>query len=83
MLKLINDRGYSLTHEDRSTAQAMKEKFGYVAMDCTKESEVAKFNSIEKSYELPDGQVVTIGEERFLCAEPLFQPSFLVCIVVI
>merc|ERR1712176_86083 len=28
-------------------------------------------------YELPDGQVITIGNERFRCPEALFQPSFL------
>jgi actin-related protein len=29
------------------------------------------------SYTLPDGQVITLGNERFRCAEALFQPSFL------
>ena len=33
--------------------------------------------SREKSYELPDEQVITIGNERFRCPEALFQPSFL------
>ena len=34
-------------------------------------------NTLEKSYELPDGQIVNIGNERFRAAEVLFQPSFI------
>ncbi|KAJ4884587.1 Actin family protein [Raphanus sativus] len=44
----------------------------YVAV----EFETAKSSSaIEKTNELPDGQVIPIGAERF-CSEVLFQPLF-------
>ena len=37
----------------------------------------ASSSSLEKSCELPDEQVITIGDEQFRCPEALFQPSFL------
>ena len=30
---------------------------------------------LQKHYELPDGQMITISSERFRCPEALFQPS--------
>merc|ERR1711948_79997 len=35
----------------------------------------AESSALEKSFELPDGNIIVIGNERFRCPEVLFQPS--------
>lgn len=79
MAKLLMQRGYSFTTSaELEIVRDIKQNLCYVAEDYEKEMTNADNNSaLEKEYELPDGQVITVAQERFQCPEALFKPDML------
>ncbi|KAF8792943.1 Actin-6-like protein [Argiope bruennichi] len=80
LLALLTERGYYFT----STAEIeivrdIKEKLCFISKDFVADMRACAKNptSYDRTYELPDGQVLTVGSERFRCPEVLFRPSFL------
>lgn len=60
------------------TILPLEEKLCYVALDFDSEmKQAALSHEGAKTYELPDGHVISLHAERFRCAELLFQPSLM------
>lgn len=70
MLRILAEQGHAFkTSEGQTIAREVKEKLCYVM---TSSYRSFPFN---ETYTLPSGGVITVGRERFLCPEGLFQPS--------
>jgi actin-related protein len=78
-VKILSERGLHLTSSaEREIVKDLKEKTCYVALDFEEEMAQSKTGtSKDMNYEMPDGQVITVGSERFRCPEVLFKPSLI------
>ena len=79
LLNMLRDRGHNfVTNAEYELVRDIKEKLCYVALDFEKAMQSADSSlSRETTYELPDGDVVTIGKACFECPETLFQPRLM------
>merc|ERR1712113_1088268 len=79
LTKILMERGYSFkTSAEKEIARDIKEKLCYVCMDYDEELLKSEQSSeMEQNYMLPDGQIITIGAERFRCPEVMFKPNMI------
>ena len=76
MLQTIPDFDFASSAE-QEIVRDIKEKLCYSAQDYQAELSVAERSGVERKYELPDGQMITVGDERLRCPEVLFQPQLI------
>ncbi|XP_069743470.1 uncharacterized protein [Narcine bancroftii] len=75
--KLLKERGYSFNSTaEREIVRDIKEKHCYVAGDYDAELRSPETIS-ELHYTLPDGQIISMGDEMFRVPEILFRPELI------
>jgi actin len=75
--RLLRQKGITLmSSSEKQIVREIKERLCYVSYDPEKEIMLSKkVAGMEKSYMLPDGETISVGIERFLAPECLFNPS--------
>ena len=76
--QLLKDKGYNFTTAaELEIVRDIKENLCYVVQkNFDAEMKKSQDNpNNDKTYELPDGRSIVVGNERFRCPEILFQPS--------
>jgi len=79
LIKLLQVRGYAFNRSaDFETVRQIKEKLCYVGYDLAIEKQLAQeTTTLVQTYQLPDGRVIKVGQERYEAPEVLFQPHLL------
>ncbi|ETO04571.1 actin [Reticulomyxa filosa] len=74
LVRLLEKKGHSLTTSaERDIVRDIKEKLCLISSQYDEEMKTIK----ESSYELPDGNVIAISNEKLSCPEAMFQPSLI------
>ena len=78
LLNILLEQGYCFpTMAEKEACRLFKERFGYVAGDYEGELGGGGEKVGGETQELPDGQKIALGNERFRAPEVLFQPGLM------
>ncbi|XP_041660757.1 uncharacterized protein LOC121521087 [Cheilinus undulatus] len=76
--KLLQEQGVCMrTSAEMEIVREMKEKCCFVALNYESELNRGRSSCREMHYTMPDGQIVTVGTERFRAPEILFKPELI------
>jgi actin beta/gamma 1 len=77
--KILLERGIDLkSSAEKEIVKEIKEKVAYVALDFNEEMQKYQSGAAQEvSFDMPDGSVVNVGNERFRCCEAMFDPSLI------
>ncbi|KAM3855839.1 actin-like protein 9 [Vipera latastei] len=73
LMDLLKNMGHYLDEKMLDVIEDIKQKCCYVALDFETECNCPEEDNTVQ-YQLPDGQIITLGKERFQCSEMLFNP---------
>ncbi|XP_045696839.1 actin-like protein 7A [Phyllostomus hastatus] len=76
LLGLMNNSGKHFTEDQMGIVEDIKKTRCFVALDPIEEKKVPA-TAHTTQYTLPDGQQISLGQERFLCSEMFFKPSLI------
>ncbi|ELU06547.1 hypothetical protein CAPTEDRAFT_185824 [Capitella teleta] len=78
LCRLLRERGFSfVSTAEHQIVRSIKEKLCYVSQSFDEEVQAYAAQPIDAPYQLPDGQLLHLGTERFRCPEALFRPHLL------
>nr|ACS74709.1 actin [Leishmania donovani] len=78
LMKIMMETGMTFTTTaEKEIVRNVKEQLCYVALDFEEEMTNSAKSANEEAFELPDGNVMMVGNQRFRCPEVLFKPSLI------
>ncbi|EPY35935.1 actin, other eukaryote [Angomonas deanei] len=78
LMKILMETGKTFTTTaEKEIVRTIKEQLCYVALDYEEEMTNSTKASNDEPFELPDGSIINVGNQRFRCPEALFKPQLL------